>query len=168
VILASIADQLKQNQLASVQERCKKTETFAASLFNLASTRFQEVADEIKLSVENIVSDAEVFTIAAPVGDERSDYHRYQVVETAKQLEYFANLRNYHSWIQLQRNRVSAIIFATKLKSQERNPVSGTSVFFFLFMCLDMNTVDYLSVMPVLIIERMVKKENRLFAIFSL
>ena len=101
VILTSIADKLKQNQLASVQERCKKAENFAASLFKIASHRFQEVADEIKLSVENIVSDAEVFTIYAPVGDERSDYHRYQVVETAKQLEYFANLRNYHTWIQL-------------------------------------------------------------------
>jgi hypothetical protein len=101
VILASLADKLKKNQLASVQEKCQKTETFAASLFNIASTRFQEVADEIKLSVENIVSDAEVFTIAAPVGDRRSHYHRYQVVETAKQLGYFANLRNYHTWIQL-------------------------------------------------------------------
>lgn len=92
---------MKKNQLASVQERCKKAETFAASLFELASNRLQEVADEIKLSVENILSGAEVFTISAPVGDERSYYHRYQVVETAKKLEYFANLRNYHSWIQL-------------------------------------------------------------------
>ena len=101
VILASIADKLKQNQLASVRERCQQAEDFATILFNLASNRLQEVADEIKLSVENFLSDAEVFTISAPVGDERSYYHRYQVVETAKQLEYFANLRNYHTWIQL-------------------------------------------------------------------
>ncbi|WP_242049774.1 hypothetical protein [Planktothricoides raciborskii] len=101
VILAAIADKLQQNQLASVQEKCQKSESFAAILFDIASQRFQEIADDIKLSVQNLLSDAAVFTIAAPVGDRRSHYHRYQVVETAKQLGYFANLRNYHTWIQL-------------------------------------------------------------------
>jgi len=101
VILAAIADKLQQNQLGSVQEKCQKSESFAAILFDIASQRFQEIANDIKLSVQNLLSDAAVFTIAAPVGDRRSHYHRYQVVETAKQLGYFANLRNYHTWIQL-------------------------------------------------------------------
>jgi Fic family protein len=101
VILASIADKLKQNQLASVQDRCQQSEIFAALLFDIASERFQDIADEIKLSVQNFLTDAAVFAISAPVGDQRSYYHRYQVVETAKQLGYFANLRNYHAWIQL-------------------------------------------------------------------
>ena len=101
VIISSIADKLKQNQSASIQEKCKKAESFASSLFNIASNRLQDVAYEIKLSVQNFVDDAQVFTVSAPVGDTRSYYHRYQVVETAKQLEYFANLRNYHTWIQL-------------------------------------------------------------------
>ncbi|KAM3100031.1 Fic family protein [Phormidesmis sp. 146-35] len=106
VIIASIADKLKQNQSASIQERCKKAEGFASSLFDIASSRLQDVADEIKLSVQNFVSDAQVFTISAGAGDPRSYYHRYQVVETVKQfnqlgLGYFANLRNYHTWIQL-------------------------------------------------------------------
>lgn len=101
VIISSITDKLKQNQSASIQERCKKVESFAANLFDIASGRLQDVAEEIKLSVQNFVSDAQVFTISAPAGDSRSYYHRYQVVETAKQLGYFANLRNYHTWIQL-------------------------------------------------------------------
>lgn len=101
VIISSIADKLKQNQSASIQERCKKAESFASSLFDIASSRLQEVADEIRLSVQNFVSDAKVFAISAPIGDPHSYYHRYQVVETAKQLGYFANLRNYHTWIQL-------------------------------------------------------------------
>jgi len=101
VIISSIAEKLKQNQSASIQERCKKAESFASSLFDIASNRLQDVADEIRLSVQNFVDDAQVFTISAFVGDPRSYYHRYQVVETAKQLGYFANLRNYHTWIQL-------------------------------------------------------------------
>ncbi len=101
VIISSIADKLKQNQAASIQERCKKAESFASSLFDIASDRLQDVADEIKLSVQNFVNGVEVFTVPARAGDYRSHYHRYQVVETAKQLGYFANLRNYHTWIQL-------------------------------------------------------------------
>ncbi|KKD35214.1 filamentation induced by cAMP protein fic [Limnoraphis robusta CS-951] len=101
VIISSIAEKIKQNQSASIQERCKKAESFASSLFDIAVNRLQDIADEIKLSVQNFVDDAQVFTISAPVGDPHSYYHRYQVVETAKQLGYFANLRNYHTWIQL-------------------------------------------------------------------
>lgn len=100
-IISSITDKLKQNQSESIQERRKKAENFALNLFDIASTRLRDVADEIRLSVQNFVSEPQVFTISAPAGDSRSYYHRYQVVETAKQLDYFANLRNYHTWIQL-------------------------------------------------------------------
>lgn len=109
VIIASIAEKLKQNQSASIQERCHQAESFASILFDMASRRLQEVADEIKLSVRNFVSAAEVLTISARRGDPRSSYHRYQVVETAKQLSYFANIRNYHSWIQLVINVETSI-----------------------------------------------------------
>lgn len=100
-IISSIADKLRQNQSASIQERCNKAESFASSLFDIASDRLQDVAEEIKLSVQNFITDPQVFAVSARVGDLRSYYHRYQVVETAKQLGYFANLRNYHTWIQL-------------------------------------------------------------------
>lgn len=101
VIISSIAEKLKQNQSRSIQERCKKAESFASALFDIASSHLQEVADEIELSIRNFVDDAQIFTISAPAEDPRSYYHRYQVVETAKQLDYFANLRSYHAWIQL-------------------------------------------------------------------
>ncbi len=100
VIISSIADKLKQNQPASIQSRCKKAEGFASRLFDIASNRLNDVVDEIRLSLQNFVNDPQVFAITAPAGDPRSYYHRYQVVETAKQLDYFANLRNYHTWIQ--------------------------------------------------------------------
>jgi Fic family protein len=101
VIIASIAEKLKQNQSASIQERSQKVEDFASKLFEIASTRSQDVANEIKLSVQNLVDNADAFIISASTGDTRSYYHRYQIVETAKQLGYFANIRNYHTWIQL-------------------------------------------------------------------
>lgn len=101
VVIASIADKLKQNQSVTIQDRCRKVESFAANLFEIASDRLQDIANEIRLSVQNLISNADVFKVSAPSGDDKYYYHRYQVVETAKQLEYFANLRPYHSWIQL-------------------------------------------------------------------
>jgi Fic family protein len=100
-VIASIADKLKQNQSVTVQERCQKVEGFAGNLFAIASSRLQDIADEIKLSVKDIVNDPQVFTVSVPASDPKSYYHRYQIVETAKQLGYFANLRPYHCWIQL-------------------------------------------------------------------
>ncbi len=101
VIISSIAEKLRQNQSASIQQKCHQAERFASSLFDIAEHRLESVAEEIKLSVQNIINDAEVFTVSAPIGDPRSYYHRYQIIETAKQLGYFANLRNYHTWLQL-------------------------------------------------------------------
>ena len=51
-----------------------------------------------------------IFHITANAGDPRNYYHRYQVVETAKQLDYFADLRSYHSWIQLVINSGNSTI----------------------------------------------------------
>lgn len=101
VVISSIAEKLKRNQSASIQEKCSKAEIFASSLFDIALDRLEDIADEIRQSIQNVVDDAQVFTVSAAAGDLRSYYHRYQVVETAKKLEYFANLRSYHSWIQL-------------------------------------------------------------------
>ena len=100
-IIASIADKLRENKEASVQEQRNSVETFAGLLFDLAEERVEEIASDIRLSVQSLVNGSHVFTLLSRAGDERAYYHRYQVIETAKELGYFANLRNYHSWIQL-------------------------------------------------------------------
>ncbi|MGB0563669.1 MAG: Fic family protein [Spirulinaceae cyanobacterium] len=101
VIISSIAQKFQQRRSASIQEQCEQVEGFAKVLFDIAEKKLNDVSDEIKLSVQNYVDDAEVFTVPAPIGDSRSHYHYIQIVETAKQLGYFANINDYHTWIQL-------------------------------------------------------------------
>jgi len=102
IVIASIADKLKQNQRATIRDRCNKAEGFAVSLFRIASERLQEVATEIRLSLQSLMGgDIPVFTISAPPDGSKAYYHRYEVVETAKQLDYFANIREYHNWVKL-------------------------------------------------------------------
>jgi prophage maintenance system killer protein/uncharacterized Zn finger protein (UPF0148 family) len=100
-IISSIADRLKQDIDETEQAKRHRAEEYAEILFQIAEERLQEIADEIRLSVENVVEDSHIFTVSASADDEKSHYYRYQVIETAKQLDYYANLRNYHSWIQL-------------------------------------------------------------------
>jgi Fic family protein len=100
-VIASIADKLKQNQSATIQERCQKAESLATNLFKIASARLNDIEDEIKLSVQSLVDDAQIFTVSSFNNDAKSYSHRYQIVEVAKKLKYFANLRPYHTWIQL-------------------------------------------------------------------
>lgn len=101
VVIASAVDKLKQNLSASVQERCEKAESYADQLFTVSSERLQDISEEIRVSLANLVSEAQIFTVESPSDSSKSHYHRYQIVETAKQLDYFANLRPYHRWIQL-------------------------------------------------------------------
>ncbi len=101
VVIASIADKLRQNQRTTIQERCNKVEGFARDLFDIASERLQDIANDIKSSLQNFMGDVPVFTISAPLDGSQDYYHRYEVVETAKQLDYFANIRSYHNWIKL-------------------------------------------------------------------
>ena len=56
---------------------------------------------DIRLSLKNLMADVPVFIIAASSDGAQSYYHRYEIVETAKQLDYFANIRAYHNWIKL-------------------------------------------------------------------
>ncbi len=100
-IISSITDKLKQDIEKTEQAKIQQAEKNAELLFEIAKDKLQEIGNEIVLSVKNLVEDAQIFTTHAFKGDKKSHYYRYQVVETAKQLGYYANLRNYHSWIQL-------------------------------------------------------------------
>lgn len=101
IVIASVVDKLKQDYPVPLRDRQRKVEEYAESLFDIAQNRITEVEHEIKASVMDYLDDVKVFTVASAANDSRSYYHRYQVVETAKQLEYFANIRSYHSWLQL-------------------------------------------------------------------
>ena len=100
-VIASITDKIQKNLSASIQERCQKAETYAEILLEISSQRLQSISEEIKVSLQNLVSNIQTFTVKSSPDGSKAHYHRHQIVETAKQLDYFANLRPYHQWIQL-------------------------------------------------------------------
>lgn len=101
VVINSIAEKLKQNQRITIPERCSRVESFATNLLEIADRRLTDVVIEIRFALQNFMGDIPVFTISSPPDGSQAYYHRYEVVETAKKLGYFANIRPYHNWIKL-------------------------------------------------------------------
>ncbi len=112
-VIANIADKFGR-KAETTQSRIETAEDYAKILHDVLTSRLIEVESEITLSLQNVVNQFNVFTSQAVAGSERSHYYRYQVIETAKQLDYFANLRNYHSWTQLvlEVDRPTMILFS--------------------------------------------------------
>ncbi|MDY6938659.1 MAG: Fic family protein [Cyanobacteriota bacterium] len=101
VAIAAIADKFRQNKEVTLEKRLQKVEDFADRLYETAYNRILEIASEIEFSLQDITHEVGVFPVQTPEDGSKSYYHRYQVIETAKQLGYFANLRLYHDWMQL-------------------------------------------------------------------
>ena len=99
IVIESIADKLKQTQSVNLQRQ--KVEKYAKILADIAGNRLEEVVAEIQFALQNLLNEVAVFPVIAPDDGSKSHYHRYQLVETAKQLNYYANIRNYHNWLQL-------------------------------------------------------------------
>ncbi len=97
--IQAIGQRLAQRRDALVQE-WRAAMANAEHLHTLAKERMNEVCS----SLEDALSDHHDFTFS--VDDEgnrgeRSHYFQRQIVSTAKQLGYYANTRDYRSWVRL-------------------------------------------------------------------
>lgn len=67
-----------------------------------AKSKFKEVGDSLESDTAFGVPGRQVFTDVGLNDDlERRKWNRYQIVDAAKKLDYFANMRDYHSWVRL-------------------------------------------------------------------
>ncbi len=74
----------------------------ANHLQQIAIDKFEEVCDGLRSRIGREAADRDFFVIGGRDEDpERRTWCRHQVVHTARQLDYFANLRDYHAWARL-------------------------------------------------------------------
>lgn len=100
-ILSSVVEKLKQDERGRLEDARKEAEEKASTLFAIARQRFTSAASEIETALHNITRQPEVFARYALSDDERSNYYRYQIIETARKLDYYANLSGYKCWVNL-------------------------------------------------------------------
>jgi len=99
-VIDSIRDafEARASELRGKWERAKET---AGALLVGARDRLESVAGRLHREVGPYTGTQGFFADSEPDRGARGHYFRYQVIETAKRLDYFANLTGYHAWARL-------------------------------------------------------------------
>ena len=98
--IESVRRQLQQRKDSLVAE-WEAAKTVATRLRKEAEQRLDEVASELKREMQDVLEHWDYFADGAEDGDDRSHYHRHQVVQAARKLGYFANLGGYRAWARM-------------------------------------------------------------------
>ena len=99
-VISAAGERLRDRQAELVQER-GRVFSLAGSLEDFTHDRFGEVRDELQQELATVAPNIEVFVDRAKDQEERDHYFRSQIIDAARELEYFANTRTYRSWIRL-------------------------------------------------------------------
>ncbi|MEW6281502.1 MAG: Fic family protein, partial [Candidatus Eremiobacterota bacterium] len=122
-----------QQRDADRQKAWLAARDLAGKLLERARSRFEEIRDELARQLGGLDHGLR-FDVdwEAPDG-ERSHYFRYQVVETARSLGYYANLSTYHGWVRLRFTNQSRsyVLLSVHDTGREFRGVAGVSVCFF-------------------------------------
>ena len=98
--IKSVRQRLQARKDALVAE-WETAKAVAAELRDLSQGRLQEVADELRGEMRDVLEHGSYFADGAAEGGDRSHYYRYQIIQTARQLDYFAGTHTYRSWARL-------------------------------------------------------------------
>lgn len=98
--IEALADSLRRKR---IQERTE-IERMADGLYSAAYETFQRFSGELAAALKEFgVSTSIAF--GENKDSLRRGFNRYQVIEAARKLDYYGNLREYHSWISLRIER---------------------------------------------------------------
>lgn len=99
-VVAATREQFERRERERRAEWEKAKET-ASALQGLANERMQEITDSLAKATAGHIPHAAFYVDSEPADGERDYYFRWQIIETAKQLDYFANTREHHAWTRL-------------------------------------------------------------------
>jgi len=87
---------------AKLRQSFDRAKTTAHTTWQLALSRFQDIANSLEGLVAGPGNDRRFFVDYGTDDDrERRVWNRYQVVQAARALDYFASPREYHEWVRL-------------------------------------------------------------------
>lgn len=98
--IAAARQHLQQRRDSLVGE-WETAKSIAAALRSRAQDRLAEVADELQREMSDVLERDEYVAGGAEDGSDRSHYYRFQIIQTAKKLKYFANPQIYRAWARL-------------------------------------------------------------------
>lgn len=99
VILAGI-ERLKSRKHKSIQQMQNHAFELSHHLENIAEEQFRAVAFTLNYELKQL--ELSYFASVERSDESNAHWFRQQVIKTAKNLEYYADTRTYHSWIRLK------------------------------------------------------------------
>jgi len=99
-VIEAARDQLEKRQEALKQE-WQRAIQIAEGLHGEAQGRLQQVAAKLQQELGPFSKEYHFWVTVEPSGGERGHWFRWQVIETAKRLDYFANPNVFHAWTRL-------------------------------------------------------------------
>lgn len=108
----AFAKSIHQRQMEQTQQLLN----MASNLHHRALQQIGQFQQELEAILKQSQIEVQIAVKDAPHGNATDYYYRWQIIETAKMLDYFANLEGYRSWIrlriQLSSLRIEAIFAA--------------------------------------------------------
>ena len=98
--IGAVRDQLQRRRDALIKE-WNEARDIAHELRETAENRLREVRDELQSGMQHLLKNATFFVDGTVDHGENSHYFAWQIVESAKQLGYYANRETYRSWARL-------------------------------------------------------------------
>lgn len=100
-VIQAAREQLERRRDA-LREEWNRAQDNAEALQEIARGRFKEVANRLKRELSPLIPAGYSFAVdSEPPGGKRSHYFRQQIIETANQIDYYANTTEYRAWTRI-------------------------------------------------------------------
>jgi hypothetical protein len=131
-ILAEVKSKLERRRVDE-EVQIRRALWTADSLQILAAKRLDEIAVEVNDTIHSEVMNYHAFMYEAARATEKSKYHYRQIIQCAKQLNYFANLPFYQAWaaLAIDTDERTEILFSFHGIGYEEAGILGCSAMFY-------------------------------------
>ena len=131
-VISAAREQLEKRRRAKHKawEQAKRT---AEVLKQITEARLDDIRERLNREIGSFSTEFNFYVDSELDGGPRGYYFRHQIIETAKELQYFANLGEYHSWVRLVLNagqQAEVLISFHSVGHEFRGILAATMCFF--------------------------------------
>jgi Fic family protein len=101
-IISAAAAKIRQQRTRTTEQIRIQVETLANQLLSHAYSQVQNIATQIRNAMTDLPGMMNVTADMTHSNEEAAGYYRYQIIVTARELDYYANLETYRSWARLK------------------------------------------------------------------
>lgn len=131
-LITSVGDMYARRE-ADLRREWDQAKKIADKVASAGQDRLRSVADRLTSEVGKFSPEFQFFVIAEPHGGERPNWYRWQTIEAARQLDYFANTREYSAWVRLgihTETQADVVLALTGIGRDYRGLIGAALLFF--------------------------------------